>query len=562
MARGGRRRGRRRRTPAVLVLLALLAALGWWQMQGPWPGGSRTQDDRRPDPDAGGQGASGGPVCRVVDGRSARPLPGARVWVDTEVDPWLWSLPGDADPGATPSRYHARALAALRADEEGRVRLPLVHRRAVVEGVAPGLWGRMFTRPEGWQAGEPLLLELWPEAPLAVRVVDNAGDPAPGVDLTLRVPAGGSSVMTDTHHYEATTVGPSGLALFRISPQALPRKAWDRGLTVVLREPLGRPLQEVMRRPRSKDDPLELGLPGTGSLRVRLLDPRGDPMPGPLSASVAALVPGAGRRSVHRSSEDGEVVFPYVGLGLPLEVGLASQAGRLEQVRVRTRSPEREGETVEVAARLTEAFPELLGRALRVDGRPVPPGEELLLLTGFRDAQGVLHQPTWRVASERGGRFRVPVPHGGPGPLWWRVVLDTQEGAGAYAQGRLEPWPPAGAADLGDVVLRPAPLVAAGRVVDPEGRPVPWARLVLDGAGAFSWEPEEGVRFGDEAVTRYADAGGRFRLRAPGARSTLALTIAAQGRHRQAVLAPGAREVVLELPQDKKPRRVTEPEEK
>src|SRR6185436_19428011 len=33
------------------------------------------------------------------------------------------------------------------------------------------------------------------------------------------------------------------------------------------------------------------------------------------------------------------------------------------------------------------------------------------------------------------------------------------------------PFPP-GRIDMGDVVLRPLPLVASGRVVDPEGRPV------------------------------------------------------------------------------------------
>jgi hypothetical protein len=177
-----------------------------------------------------------------------------------------------------------------------------------------------------------------------------------------------------------------------------------------------------------------------------------------------------------------------------------------------TAGPTLAGETVEVSLRLGEATPRWTARLLDAEGKPLRERGVALARIGGRgmteyalrnpsrstDAEGRL---TVDLGSSTGRlEYEIRVPHEGAesptgfDPEWMgEVTID------AVAPG------PGAVIDAGDVRLRRAPLLAAGTVVDVQGRP-------LAGASVRS-----SVRGGSVPTSRTlrTDENGAFRLHGP-----------------------------------------------
>ena len=165
-----------------------------------------------------------GPVLRVFEAGSHRPLPGAEVFV---ADSQLKKLEG---PGPWWEQL-VRAVAPLRTDERGQVTLPPVTGRLRVVARTEGLFGaRMLS------AGKSELeLRLEPDLEMTARVVDARGRPVSGVVVVLCADEGKKLSL---HRREVITDA-SGLARFEHLQlyRIVDKRSKGRGVSVVRLEP-------------------------------------------------------------------------------------------------------------------------------------------------------------------------------------------------------------------------------------------------------------------------------------------------------------------------------------
>jgi hypothetical protein len=156
------------------------------------------------------------------------------------------------------------------------------------------------------------------------------------------------------------------------------------------------------------------------------------------------------------------------------------------------------------------------------------------------DGEGAFHYPLYLPASVPGGRSVV-------------VSERRREGfprgvVARYAEASLpEPLPFDGDVDLGDLVMRPLPVLLAGQVVDSNGAPVRSARMFI--RYPYGPEGQEGWHYLN-ADKESLDADGRFVVH--GVQRVRALKVSAtsqgdEGWSQEVVVPPGTTDLVLEL---------------
>ncbi len=415
-----------------------------------------------------------------------------------------------AEGANLPDTYAALARSRRRTDGEGRAAVPRPE-TGLLWALAARHGGRfvMVLEPEPTPEGEVVLL-LPPARTVVVRVEEEDGAPAGGVPVVF---AEIGDEGRTRPRWTVRTDPRSGLAVFPNLEVFLPDAGSDRRVAFVVAAPLREPPRTDLAWGELPDEPIVLRLPAHGALEVRLLTQAGEPYPGPVTVTAYPR-PKAGERPPPRwrrpreRSADGTALFPVVPLGesLVVEAFVADVVPFADPVA--TDGPERPGATRTVALRRPSADPIVTGRAVDGGGRPLAATElfvEALPDWAFAES-GVV------VATDETGRFALtltPVTDPAQGPPAWldvRLRGDPAIGAGAT----LPPLVPGRPADLGDLRLEPIPLLVAGVVLDPQGRPFP--DLLL--------EVTAPARYGDEEAWRMTvgrglrtDADGRFELR-------------------------------------------------
>jgi len=163
------------------------------------------------------------------------------------------------------------------------------------------------------------------------------------------------------------------------------------------------------------------------------------------------------------------------------------------------------------------------------------------------DAEGAFRYPLYLNASEPGGRSLVVTERRRAGfprgvvPLYIEVQLP-------------EPLPQEGDVELGELVLRPLPVLLGGRVVDAQGAPVRSARMFI----RYPYGPQGGESWHYLNAGHVSlDADGRFEVH--GVQRVRALKVSAfgqgeEGWSKEHVVPPGTTDVLLELvPSEPKP---------
>lgn len=365
----------------------------------------------------------------------------------------------------------------------------------------------------------PLVLEL--EAPrwVDVRVVDERGELQPGVPVGLATTQLGQQSL----HWRSVTDA-HGMARCEL-PRDPTQIDADKRFVACLALPL-RELVELELDPRAPPtEVLQLALPPTGVLRVRVLEPDGNPSTrsGRLSLGLGTqalhdlaergLLPSArSRSSFEMSYRDGELVLPRIGLDLEFWIHDDSR-GSDPGPGVHVRGPITARQ--EVVVELVRGRPPALvsGRALEAEtGAPIANAQLQFSLIGPVD--------DWsqRVRTDAQGVFRAP----------WHHWLDDRQARTlhlAVARGRdgerrsqvaLPPNLPRQDWDLGEVALARVPLLAAGRVVSSDtGTPLAGVRIELasrdDTSEAGRAEETRWATVARSSVT--TDARGEFVLR-------------------------------------------------
>jgi protocatechuate 3,4-dioxygenase beta subunit len=380
-----------------------------------------------------------------VLGPGERPLEGALV---------LAGRPGEAPRQA-------------RTDTRGAFRIPLLDSRPVaLRAEAPGLAPAELAAA---RPGTPLVVRLGPGLVLAGTVRDAQGEPIAGARLELfleRATLGGSG---GAPLREAAT-NPAGA--FRLA--ALPAGPF----TLAVR---ARGFGDVRLRRLLADRPLDVVLARGAWLTGLVRDERGRPL---AAASVRLASEVAGEPGRTQTDGAGRFALPFPGRDSPMRV-VARGADSAPALSPRLTSPDAAVDLVlPRGARVTGRVVDETGRPLacqlellELDGVPSRALGELVHAEAGPDGRFVLVRlPPGRHALNVAARGRVPQ----------RASVEIGNGSEQ---------------DLGDLALE-AGLVLAGRIRDPQGRPVALARV------AASHDDENTVR----TVTTESEPDGRFRI--------------------------------------------------
>jgi hypothetical protein len=472
-----------------------------------------------------------GRPLEVVIAGTERPLPGAVVTFlgrDAAKKSWVLGLAEEGGGRLHPlldtlgvhSRCDARGRVSIsRGDPRGFARA-----RGVLDGVH-------YVGLRELDVGVTRIL-VAPESGFDVHVVDARGVGVAGVGLELRVAnaAGVSFVKgTGTTAESGWVFLPNHLAEDEqrdVVQSASIRLAglFDASYEVPV-EWEGVGIEEVV-----------LERPETGRLRVSVEDARGADVSVGHVWVQSGGEPGAryGHQLIGLSTGSPAVVFEPVQVGLSVDVycGSLSAPARAEALGVVLHEA---GETLDVRLVDETEAPWMTGRVLLTDGA-LCAGERIAVgMPSQNDAAVLQRMASVRTAAD--GTFALAAP--------WFAQGDFVVSLGDLSAdvGSIEEPGPDGRIDLGDVVLEPLELLAAGRVVERGGAGISVPlELLTYGAG-----PDEDYPTRRWELTSHADGTFEFRGRTPAERLSLKATSDDFVGPRQIRIETGDLHVALEL---------------
>ncbi|HUR28243.1 MAG TPA: carboxypeptidase-like regulatory domain-containing protein, partial [Planctomycetota bacterium] len=333
--------------------------------------------------------------------------------------------------------------------------------------------------------------------------------------------------------YTTKTRAPDGIAPIPRIPRPLPGMNPSSFVVVSLLIPGLEVADQRVDLDHLPTDPIKFVLPEHGSVVVLTRDLEGKPV----SASHVELLDDAQLKDGHWDAEleravpatvieSGRATFPFVALGLDLSVdGISNGRGASAQGK----GPRVAGEqvTIELIFGLPTplaAHPVLLGRVVDEQGRPL--GQTAFVANINARGGGNSAFDLQRFTTSPEGRFRVVMPVGAAADFSGEISLGRNIGAtGAQeieARFLLDSRIHEGENEIGDLVLRSPQCLAAGRVVDDTGAPVPNALVDGDVLQEFDgqkiWKNDSrlaGKAAADGTFTIVATIpAGRIRLRA------------------------------------------------
>ncbi len=422
----------------------------------------------------------------------------------------------------------------FRADSDGRLRVPGFKDFVFLLATGTGAWGCLFAEP-GVEV--PITIHVESDDPLRVRVRDEDGNAVARVRVGLGADRWSWVFME--------TSSPEGIAEFphlRGTARLLDVADLRANACVPLASPIGQNIPDEW----SSADVLDLTIPATASVEVRVFDESGRAPLVPYYVNIQTLRKGRPARY----DEEGrfrEAEPPYYGLFLPdsrrtdamgrvlfehvaLAEGMALVAGRTtdpdEELLIReTAGPRTPGQrlqvelraptpTVLVASLLDDrnrpfADRSILARIRRTEAEELPRSGISLDLAWDDDTIG-------RYGTDESGTLRIPLDDDyEPAPHHTLVLLglDTRGHPPFHASVDLPEKLVPGLVDLGVVVCRVPKLVASGQVLTWDGMPARGATVrFFDGGRPVDHESDNlEIRQGDGFLAN-VDIQGRFTL--------------------------------------------------
>ncbi len=329
---------------------------------------------------------------------------------------------------------------------------------------------------------------------LEVRVLDERGEPVSGVPVALR----GSSD-TGKHDVLEASTSDSGTATLQNAGFAMTNSDWLENWSVSLDLCLAAEVEVPIDPTNPPTGPIQLVLPPTGEVEVVLRNADGSEGDSPDGVVLAVRTgqdwkDGKPRLGYLEGSTPvgpgGRARFRFVGLGTTL-VAFAQQNRASRMAGAALWGPTRAGQCVQVVVGLGWRSVELHGRVVDEKGAPVantklfvelfsgPPRRDdgKVWINASRD--GLVLGSRGTACTDERGMLRLDYE---PEDLWEGVPQlllsrgHDEANPLACSVDLLRYWR-TGYHDLGDIVLRPAPILAAGRVVDDLGAPVPDASV-------------------------------------------------------------------------------------
>ncbi len=412
----------------------------------------------------------------AVSGAARRPV--------EPVELWWWPEEHDEQRPASESFHELvrscriEALSSERAqriesDENGRFFAPESKAEGFVLASGAGMWGYA---PLASRSDDPTYIECEPDTTLQVRVVDEAGAPAPGVRVALRQHYHGQFF---TDHGVATTDAQGGALLPHY--RALIGGDWDFSArySIAIAEPLSAEVAREINVTAPPTERVELVLPPVGSVELEFEGAPAHARAGLESLTIGAMPPeerGERFADGRRELAAGSVRFPFVGLGREI-VPWSFHADRQQpHDEARRPGPMRAGEEVRLSVRIVGRATRLTGQVVGEAGAALAHAELHIALRSEND-----EDEEWLTAvarSDSEGRFSASVA-----PRWSGASMLAVSGARSNGRSfvgepqRLVVPPGAERLDVGVLQVLEAPLLVTGKVVDRAGALVPFASI-------------------------------------------------------------------------------------
>jgi hypothetical protein len=427
----------------------------------------------------------------VVEQHSSKPLPHALVWLRK---PGMTDAPDPIEVERLGwARYLESWAEAHTADANGQIALRGVEGFPLIvaswfhlqgSGLAPAAEGSVL-RVNAQSRFVPV-----------VHIVDVLGTPATGVAHRFE---GGSDGIR-----RIWSGGSAADARIPLFPDKCAELALGRAITLEVR-PFGGTWQSfALDRSFLVETPTALTLGETGQLEIRLVGAALADLPQSIPARVERFTEGPlNGQSLECQLVDGYVRCAGVALGLDLEVAAEVPGFVGASPTVRCKGPLRAGEVVAVDIPLTP-WATLSGRVLDASLQPIV--NSSLRLDWANRGDGVM--------TDAAGRIWIPLTERASETFKGKLGI-------RFRGGRADVDVPVGlrgAIDLGDIVLGASTVLASGRVVDVDGRPIAGADMEA------SYRTGEAAEPGTRSIgcaNGQTDADGTFTLRGHGAAERL-----------------------------------------
>ena len=484
---------------------------------------------------------------RFVAAGERQPVAGVEVhWIDARFD---WANASEADR-ALQQRDQEQFLQQHGhrevADAEGRLAIRATANNGTLVARREQLFAQAWlgkqspVETSGPFAGEHVV-ELAPDRELTLRAVDGRGEAVAGVFIAVTTKVQSQSGEASTSRGDLPPTDEHGIVEMKHT------QLWGGAALVeaTARASMvagdGPPVAVDLRDPPK--DPVDVPVPESGALEVALLWADGRPwtLPatstldlhvGPPDEHVYAHQPG---RNMFRFDQDGRAVAAPVPCGKKLVVSTTTAFP--DQT---VDGPAGAGERVRVELRLSDKTSIVVGRVLLPDRSPFV-GRAMIM---FENASGSASQ---ELATEADGRFRTVVrEHLGNQPSIALQRRDdrTWSPIGEEAEIALRAPLVPGLNDVGDVVLAPAPVLVAGRLVDGDGKPAKGVQPDLERTRIGereSWQQawDTPIRLDDE---------GRFEVRSLPKGRNYRIRVRGDGTPMQPIeFAPGTTDLVIKV---------------
>ncbi len=380
-------------------------------------------------------------------------------------------------------------------DDRGRLQLPEME-RCRVRGVLGG--GKEIGEDSVYRRSRHPMLRLFPaDESLVVEVLDASGRPAAGV------PVGLFEWHPGFHHGPTISLMVSeltaadGRAVFprihALLGEALPEGRGREGSHVfaALAIPVHYGETAAIDPDELPDAPVVLRLPETGSVTVHIAGADGKPyeQAATVGFNERNFSGGDPSSSAPVRTTSGRVDFPFVPAGATLAGYVRPEDTTLAPARFTEEGPSYAGQQVDIFVSAATANATVKARLVDESGEPLGDGIAEL-------AEVKAPNPRTGLVSRAGTRFRSTADANGD--VTWRM----QRGRGLRSGGDFEvghrpsSWPADGAirhsarvslgaisvgdaVELGEVVLRPTPLLVDGIVTDSEGAPIEEAQVSI-----------------------------------------------------------------------------------
>lgn len=459
---------------------------------------------------------------RVVGQLGDAPVAGATVFYVALEDGESWDThpAWDFDRCDAWLEEHGRSTTT---GADGLARLDAAPRHAcIVVATAVGRFGRarLAREADGSAASEVPHVVLAPDGEIRVLTLGPDGAPAEGAPVEVR------SYETLTGKTKLRGASDErGVATFaHVLARPLPVTSSD----VVAFGGLLDASFEVALDPRALPaDPIVLRLPPTGGVevRVRAGDDTNSFEPGSVNVSRAVGAEGelpsqlSRRSTVSARLVDGSAFVDWVEIGMELDVSVAT-SGATHPTTVRARGPVAAGEVVRVEVTLGADHPILRLRVVDATGAPIMDAK--VRTTVLTQLLGVSSSDVVQPKTDAAGVLLIELPKGQRVSSAIQVRVERVH-AGVELLGKVEaPGDLApGIVELGDVVLREAPVLVAGRVVDERGAGVAGAEVrVRVGPSVEGRLPDDD----DERRATFSGEDGSFVLRGEAGRAPLRIS--------------------------------------